>query len=69
MRPEWLQAYEEALHVRSTRVIHELVRKGGHSVVPLAACIVVLGVYPALVTSWMEPSVTGILEALASSRP
>jgi NADH-quinone oxidoreductase subunit M len=34
-------------------------------VIPLAVLAVVLGVAPALLLSWMEPSVTGLVDALA----
>ncbi|HLJ95810.1 MAG TPA: NADH-quinone oxidoreductase subunit M, partial [Gemmataceae bacterium] len=34
-------------------------------IVPLAVLSVVLGVWPNLLLSWMEPSVTGLVESLA----
>jgi NADH-quinone oxidoreductase subunit M len=37
--------------------------------VPLVVLSVLLGVLPALVLNWMEPSVTGLIETFASFRP
>jgi hypothetical protein len=35
MRPEWMPAYEDALRVKSSRVVHDLVAKAGNTVVPM----------------------------------
>ena len=36
---------------------------------PFAALAILLGCYPSLLLSWMEPSVTGLVESLARLRP
>jgi NADH-quinone oxidoreductase subunit M len=38
-------------------------------IVPLVVLAIVLGVYPDLVFSWMEPSVTGLVDTLAMFKP
>jgi NADH-quinone oxidoreductase subunit M len=38
-------------------------------IIPLVVLAVLLGVVPALLLNWMEPSVTGLVDTLATARP
>jgi hypothetical protein len=44
MRPEWVPAQEEAMRIRSSRVVHDLIAKGGQSAVPM--CLSAIRVSP-----------------------
>jgi len=36
MRPEWVPAYEDAMRIKSSRVVHDLIAKAGQTAIPMS---------------------------------